>query len=690
MIGQFLILINNLKRKIEVNLLSKEIIITNNKLGLEELDFISRIKELISIEVMKKLSFLEILEIFDANNHIKKDRSNIVKKIGEEQLKKGEIKFKQLIANFLKGVSSKEIIETFHLIYSKNEHLLDFSRRETLLVFSEKYDLMNKVTEIEFENIIDKSELPLNQLLRTKYWNLKYPDLVKKLFLSNGQNIQILISKFSNNSVDYKIPTTITKKEFYIFVSEYIENVIEINGEVLSPNINYLMFIQHGVKGIEKYLDIDADLKDKIKKEIDRQTQIVFSKNKVISHTSIIYTDWEEYKEAYLSNVMSGFVDIDYIKKDNSYGTLLNLIQYMPYLFTENLILNLVSFPNFESSILERILSSKTSRHYEESVFSNMKSGTVITQFSILKEVLMNEHKVMFEDLINYFFTDYSSRFLNITWLPLTFSNDPVLKNRNKVNYSIEENIRKQWKLLVEKGHIDRSLYNYENTPKFKNLESFLPNKYIYYNDENTNQISWLLFSDQSTLGYLDEQVCENTLYKLLTRRTVRYTDFRDYQKQDLDFLILGAIITRDENDYLFFDEYQIKVATILESIWKYGVIHYYNFPNIYFKDKITYQNVINDLIRKNILRSDSTLFSNQESEYLNFLLNNTEFDNSKGIRNNYQHDYIAENEEHYLQDYLYSIIVLFLYVVKINDEYHHKLILEGEEGLWSEWDDLY
>ncbi|MCU9767274.1 hypothetical protein N4803_00700, partial [Enterococcus faecalis] len=54
------------------------------------------------------------------------------------------------------------------------------------------------------------------------------------------------------------------------------------------------------------------------------------------------------------------------------------------------------------------------------------------------------------------------------------------------------------------------------------------------------------------------------------------------------------------------------------------------------------------------------------EVDYLNYILNNSEFDNALGLRNKYSHGSIVEENE---TDYFYTLIILVIYVIKINEE---------------------
>lgn len=71
-------------------------------------------------------------------------------------------------------------------------------------------------------------------------------------------------------------------------------------------------------------------------------------------------------------------------------------------------------------------------------------------------------------------------------------------------------------------------------------------------------------------------------------------------------------------------------------------------------------------MIEEGLLTCENTLFAKPEVDYLNYILNNSEFDNALGLRNRYLHGSIVEENE---ADYLYALIVLIIYVIKINEE---------------------
>ncbi|MDG9734448.1 hypothetical protein [Leuconostoc pseudomesenteroides] len=177
----------------------------------------------------------------------------------------------------------------------------------------------------------------------------------------------------------------------------------------------------------------------------------------------------------------------------------------------------------------------------------------------------------------------------------------------------------------------------------------------------------------------------EENIVSLLTKHDIKYTDFSDYQLIDLNFLLEENVVSRNENDLLFFSKYQNMMLRLYYNIWSYEVINYYNFPSV-FNTYVgnSYQKLIDDSIEKGIFCTESTLFAKPEIDFMNYLLNDS-FNNSKGIRNKHEHGDSLDDDNSYYEDYLYSVIVFLVYIVKINEELHFQNLLHGNEGYWLE-----
>ena len=62
----------------------------------------------------------------------------------------------------------------------------------------------------------------------------------------------------------------------------------------------------------------------------------------------------------------------------------------------------------------------------------------------------------------------------------------------------------------------------------------------------------------------------------------------------------------------------------------------------------------------------ENTFFAKPEEDFLSYILNNSKFDNALGLRNKYSHGSVVEENQ---DDYLYILIILVVYTIKINEE---------------------
>ena len=79
-------------------------------------------------------------------------------------------------------------------------------------------------------------------------------------------------------------------------------------------------------------------------------------------------------------------------------------------------------------------------------------------------------------------------------------------------------------------------------------------------------------------------------------------------------------------------------------------------------------------LARLIVITCLKNVFSIQEINYLNFVLNNKSYDNSWGIRNKYLHGVpIFDSIQQYEYEYHLILLILIFYIIKINEELKHR-----------------
>lgn len=625
-----------------------------------------------------------LIEIIEYHNLLKflkdKDFSNISSgKDVDEYIPK----INKLLSIYFHNKTKSDIVDDLKFMFDScnseglrgDERIIILNYQEDYLECFEKHNLSKKIDEASLEEVIQSLNIPARILLRTNYLYQKYPKLMKKVFLSDAKNFELLFDNYTDNyggnKKKYYIPKNITKNEMYQLCQQYIENEI--------ANVNYLKLIEQGIQDLTE-MNIDGKLKLRAKEKIDKiEKAHLFNKDGTFisngfSQEIVVYTRKEDYEKD--KSEMKGLIDIDWLKENHEPETLLKYLMHLEYFFTKNWILNLCSFPSFESSIFEKVFGIKTKKHYETGYYFLLKNKLIQLCFQAFETFLKNGLDTRIEDLIHFFFTEYSEVNYQIKWLGLDFAKvDEKISIQIKNLFTVEEHIRKQWNLFVTENEIDRKLFEFENTPKIKDLRSLTDKKYIYTNTENKDidQILKLLFSDQAGISYIDENLHEDFFYELMLKHSVNINMLNNYQTQSIDFLIDNNIISIDINGFLYLNIKQHNRIIILLSLYEFGVIHYYH--NIQGINTIKAQKIeIDEMIAEDILTFENTLFSKPEADFLNYILNNSEFDNALALRNKYLHGSVTDDK---YEDYLYILIILIVYVIKINDD----LILAEKSG---------
>lgn len=227
----------------------------------------------------------------------------------------------------------------------------------------------------------------------------------------------------------------------------------------------------------------------------------------------------------------------------------------------------------------------------------------------------------------------------------------------------------KQYKLYCEDGKIDHELLELETcSEKIDRIPSLRGNKYIYTTGDESATAQFLLFSNQSVLGWVES--CGHkyeTLYELLRKETVRLEDFANFQKRDLQWLIQRNLLTIDPTGVVI---PAWKKVRLLKDLYDKGVI-----VNGYYSDCNA---ALEELQRQGFIRCESSLFSVPEQQYLNFMLNQAEYSNGHQLRNKYVHGSYPLDETKQQQDYIELLKIMVLIIIKINEEFcfredHHE-----------------
>lgn len=648
--------------------------------------FVPRIKEIMDNFLSNQMTLNTIEEAIEIQNIIKYIDAEIFSDWTPEyieRIKDAKKELKRTVAKYLGTVKVEEILDFMKtLIY---EYRDDFF--ETFA----KFKYADKISEELFMKEFRESGIPIRFLLKSQYLITVYSDSIKSCILANPLSIEMLISNFTEKNREMILfPNNISKENWDKLLDEYIDDP--------NANINYMAILENPIKNLDSkiYFSVTPKQKIRIKKRYNEFSKSIMSKDSGLIINTVIYSNCDAYTDAVqkqknqvtirealdqsivnnmlatnsgvlpkqIEYTMVSLVDKDQIDDDHSFESLLKYFSMDFDFFTEKLISNLPSYPNKEIGTISKNIGIKTVNSYEHGFYFNVKNEFAVIKIHAISTIL-NSWDLDIEDLINWFFTEYCAKQYDVRWLPLNFPHkDEIIGNRTSTLFRIEESIRKQYQILVTEDEIKSDLVNETPTPLISNLQSLHSTKYAILSESNlAKHLLYLIFNDQSQLNYINEEIMEDTFFDLILKHKLKISDFKEYHKEGLQCLIDNNIIT-EKNNILHFKN-SVK-TNLLHEIYIYGSISYINSSS---EEKI----VLKELEKEKLIVFSNTLFTKQETDYLNFLLNNKVYDNSWGIRNKYQHGvphYDQENQ--YRNDYVYALLILLMYMVKINNELKH------------------
>ncbi len=231
--------------------------------------------------------------------------------------------------------------------------------------------------------------------------------------------------------------------------------------------------------------------------------------------------------------------------------------------------------------------------------------------------------------------------------------------------FSELESILKQYCLYTEEKEIKHELLVLSSIPlDFEGCESLIEKKYVYILSGDLKTVMYLLFSDQCMLSNIARiKKKYTTFFDLLINEIITLDDYDgNREKEQINWLI--------ENEWLSISNERIVPADARKIEVLYDL--YLNEFLSYWHYREDYRKIIDKFISENLVTYESSLFSKSEQDYFSYYFNNKRFTNALALRNKYGHGTIyggSPNSANYFRDYLYSLRLLVLATIKINDD---------------------
>ena len=514
-----------------------------------------------------------------------------------------------------------------------------------------KFNVYERISGEFFEKYLYEADTALWVLLREEKLVKYYGKELAKCLKNSEQTASLIISNFlkrHEQKLLYFFPKELSPSEYEGILYKYVKSE--------KANWNNLRIL------VESQSSKECPISDRLRLSAKRACDSYWD-SKPFNGGEVKYGIGIEFKEITTlitekkeNNNWIITYDVKWFTENVDYPTILNNFLYIFEHFDRYWRSNLVSVKS-QIDAFERLLISRAKKHYIIGhafyFMDNLSSLQLRVYYDILKST-----KIRLEDVFQWFFEKYLSEEFGAVGFRFNPSSEgTTLVEKCRTLASEMDGIFKQFKMYVQDGEIDRELFEMSSEHiVFSQLHGFIKNKYAYANNQQIQDEQFLLFSDQSLLRYTEKVKSKYTsFYELLLYEKMKLSDFTEFQKKDIKWLVERGSVIIQENNLLVLNNSRI---FFLKDLYDHDVIC------------VQYYSQLEEWIDLSELRITGGLFSEPEQDYLNYMLNKSVFSNGLDLRNKYSHSTYPSNEETQLEDYIKLLKIMILAIGKINEEF--------------------
>ncbi len=546
------------------------------------------------------------------------------------------------------------------------EESVCISYLEDFWMLLEKFKVYEKIDKDTFKRFMEESNPTLWVILKHKRIVDFFGQELSDVLRISEQTPELIAHNFleAGEKIRYHFPKELLPSEYEGILKRYVES------ENPNPNYLHLIMIHNSTK--------ECPISDKLKLSAKKAYHEYWENNQA-SGTGIGYgvelsfgdvSDVVSYeKEGY---TIEYTYDIKWLEENLDYPTILNNFKFLFEYFDMFWRCTFVAVES-QMGVLEKHIGMKGKKEYIKGTSFNMCNMTSALQMNTYYNFLQ-KNNISLELVIKWFFEEYLKEEFGVDGFVYNPSkNDASWLDKCRNISSEMDGVLKQYRMYVEDGQIDRELLEMSSEHIVLGMvPSFLKEKYAYAESADMHNKMHLLFSDQSTITYTEKtKSTYNSFCLLIMSEEMRRSDFFEYQLPSIDWLIEKNVVYMDDNDVLRLNREYI---AILADMYKHDVVcaQYY----------ARYKTILTEMKDSNDIRMESTLFSVPETNYLNYMLNRSEYSNGKDLRNKYIHSTYPMEEDVQMQDYMDLLKIMIIIIGKINEEFLLRDMLSNGENI--------
>lgn len=600
-----------------------------------------------------------IIESFYPDNIIK-DINAIMELFNVQKLFEADILLPEWSDELYKGYKekSKQITGTLGKFFARinDNTFTDYIKNVDIEYLDDFWELFvrfkvyERVSSNTFVAYLQLPDTDLYKILKHKKLVHAYDKELAQVLRDSEETCEILATLFlEKNDVKYHLPKNLSPEEFEEIFQKYIDSAN------VNPNVLRLIFDAQGTK--------ECPISDMLRLNAKREYLEYWGKRRednIRFSICVNFTDQDDlkkYKNEGLEYCLS--YDIKWFEENLDYPTILNNFCYVFEMFDLYWRSTLVSVES-KISAIEKIFVVKGVRFYQNSIYFKSRAMISAAQMTSYYDFLKAQ-SIDLEEVFAWFFNVYLPDEFGVIDFSMKASSASNYVERCRTLASEMEGVLKQYRMYARNGKIDRELFEMSSDPLvWGEVPSLILDKYAYPSGDDIQKEMFLLFSDQSTLSYTTKtQSKYSTLFQMLKQEKMRVVDFEKFQVPSINWLVKRGALHQNEDETLELNNPRVG---ILKDLFDHDVtcVHYLgNWTDILYEMKSAGD-----------IRIENTLFSKPEKDYLNYVLNKSEFSNGLDLRNKYAHSTYPQNKDEQKSDYLELLKIMVLIITKINEEF--------------------
>lgn len=621
--------------------------------------FVERVVELAEQfdEKVEPSSAVEVIEMHNVVQFLKHDM--VPNRYTAQDLERAKARIPQI-----QGVVARYFSAVDGLNFASRIAGVGYEGRADLLELLGRARAFDRCGAASVLPALDAAGFHLAHLLGCKKLVAAYDVEVRELLLESPRGAELLVQRhlLSERSADLHLPRSLTNAESRDLLERYVDSA--------SANPNYIGLIATAKE--DPRVGLDAKLKLRAKRRNDAMTAEFFKENTGFRTAYEIGISGSQVEPVVFvmddSDEAEGFVtrctySSTWLEETVDFPSVLNNFQHLFEFLDDNGLLALPSYPAHHV-VADRIFRTHGKHDYVVGAAFNAIDTSSLLQTRLYLHFL-DSKGIDLEAVISWFFEEYLVEEFGVTNFSFAPSGDGTTYLQKVRHVFAEmESVVKQFTLFAEDGELDRDLLSFSSDLiRYKAVPSLLEGKYVYpVAGSELESILYSLFSDQSGLAYISEELKGDNAAKLLLEYNVAYTDFADFQKRGVDRLIELGIVENTGERVRIVDAVQFR---LLQALFFTQAAAYFHLP-------ARGRSLVDEWEDKGWVTRNGTLLSEPEGKYFNYILNNSEFSNGPALRNKYAHGQQRSDagDDLHFQAYVTALRMVIAVVLKMNDEF--------------------